>query len=264
MNRLLKTIAIAISLAFCLIILADSRNISIARETISQENQPPETVAAIARPLTVRLLGDYVAGSGAIVAHQGSTYRVLTCDHVVALDPSKGDPSKGFKVLTSDGAEYSASKSDRFNFGDLDLAIVEFTSDRQYAVATLESDRNLSLMQPVYVAGFPNYQKKLDRLESTLNLGINAYSIGNGLISLLLNQPLEQGYQIGLNNEIYIGMSGGPVFNQQGELIGIVGRTKYAFGGVDAYRFADGSEPSPKLLEQMQSASWAIPIDRVS
>jgi S1-C subfamily serine protease len=258
MNRRLKTIALGISLVLCLIFLGDIRHFSIARENPSSSDRNPAIVSAIAHQLTVRLIGDYAAGSGVIIGHHGSTYQVLTCDHVIALDP------RGvFQVLTSDGAAYSARKRDRFNFADLDLAVVEFTSDRTYPVATVSSDQNLSLMEPIYVAGFPNYQQKLDKLESTLELGIQPYFFSSGVVSLLLNQPLEQGYQIGITNEVYIGMSGGPVFNQKGEILGIIGRTQYAFGGVDAYRFADGSEPSPRLFEQMRSASWAIPIKKI-
>ncbi len=258
MNRRIKTIALGISLMLCLIFLADMRHFSIARENLSSPERNPAIVSAIAHQLTVRLIGDYTAGSGAIVGHQGSTYQVLTCDHVIALDPRAV-----FQVLTFDGAAHSGVRSDRFNFGDLDLAVVEFTSDRTYPVATFSPDQNLSLMEPIYVAGFPNSQKKLDKLESTVDLGIQPYFLSSGVIALLLNQPLEQGYQIGITNEVYIGMSGGPVFNQEGKIMGIIGRTKYAFGGVDAYRFADGSEPSPRLFEQMRSASWAIPIKKI-
>lgn len=260
MNRRLKIIAQVISLMLGWMLLTGVREFSIARESIAKENlspseQNPAIVSTIAHQLTVRLMGDYAAGSGVLIGHQGSVYQVLTCAHVIALDPRAV-----FQVLTPDGAVYSAVKSDRFNFGDLDLAVVEFTSERSYPVALIAPKANLSLMEPIYVAGFPNYQKKLEQLESTLNLGIQAYFLSSGVISLLLNQPLEQGYQIGLTNEVFPGMSGGPVLNQKGELLGIIGRTKYSFGGIDAYRFVDGSEPSPRLFEQMQSVSWAIPI----
>ena len=76
MNRRLKTIALVISVILCLIILADSRKISIAREALSSPDQNPEMVGAIAHQLTVRLIGDYTAGSGVIIGHQGSTYQV--------------------------------------------------------------------------------------------------------------------------------------------------------------------------------------------
>ena len=55
-------------------------------------------------------------------------------------------------------------------------------------------------------------------------------------------------------------MSGSPIFNTDGFLVGIHGRGKYRDPGFGVYIFEDGSEPSPAQLEQMIEASWGIPI----
>ena len=68
------------------------------------------------------------------------------------------------------------------------------------------------------------------------------------------------GYQIGYTNDIENGMSGGPVIDSQGHLVGINGRLKHPFNGIYSYRFPDNSMPSQEQFLQMQSLSWAIPI----
>ncbi|WP_202224630.1 serine protease [Okeania sp. KiyG1] len=221
------------------------------------KNNP--TVEAIAKPLTVRLLGENIAGSGAIISRKGTEYFVLTCAHV--LDSNQENK---LTVLTVDGKEYSAQKDTRFNFRELDLAIVKFSTNNEYQVAVINVNLNLSLGERVYVAGFPNYEKKAVNLVPTIDLGIKPYNLTKGKVIHLLNLSLERGYKIGMSNEIEIGMSGGPVLNQNGELVGIIGRAKYAFGGFDAYRFSDGSQPSEELLDELVGASWAIPINKLN
>ncbi|MGK7922906.1 MAG: serine protease [Trichodesmium sp.] len=216
-------------------------------------------VEKIAQPITVRLVGENIAGSGVIISQVGNDYFVLTCAHVI----DSNQESK-FVVLTSDGKEYTANKDTRFNFRDVDLAIVKFSTDNHYPIAIMDSDFNLSLGEEVYVTGFPNYQQQAVSLVSTVDLGIKPYNFTKGKVIHVLNLPLEKGYKIGMSNEIEVGMSGGPVLNTNGELVGIIGRTKYAFGGLDAYGFADGSQPSEELVEEFSIASWAIPITKLN
>ncbi|WP_199248379.1 serine protease [[Phormidium] sp. ETS-05] len=208
------------------------------------------------RQFTVRLMGEQTAGSGVIVARHGQTYTVLTCAHVIAWDGGEE-----LQVMTHDGSTHIATRNHNFDLGDLDLAVVQFTTNQDYPTAPIDANNpNLALQQPVYVSGFPNSTPNGSKLETGLASLMTSYLMSSGDLVLVLDRPLERGYQIGLSNDIYIGMSGGPVLNHQGYLIAIIGRTKYAFGGPSAYRFADGTDPEPELLSQMESASWAIPI----
>ncbi|WP_426547675.1 S1 family peptidase [Dapis sp. BLCC M126] len=216
-------------------------------------------VEKIAQPITVRLLGDNIAGSGVIISQVGSDYFVLTCAHVI-----DSNREAKFVVLTSDGKEYIAQKDSRFNFIDIDLAVVKFSTNNQYPVAIANDNFNFSLGEEVYVTGFPNYEQKSVNFVPTVDLGIKPYNFTKGKVIHVLNLPLEKGYKIGMSNEIEVGMSGGPVLNQDGELVGIIGRTKYAFGGLDAYRFSDGTQPSEELVEELVVASWAIPIAKLN
>ena len=71
---------------------------------------------------------------------------------------------------------------------------------------------------------------------------------------------MEGGYQIGYTNDIEKGMSGGPLLNARGEVVGVNGVHAYPLWG-DPYQYKDGSEPNAALREQMSKYSWGIPID---
>jgi serine protease Do len=221
--------------------------------------QPSPSVAQTAKATTVRLVGEVVSGSGVIVARQGQTYIVVTCAHVV-----DADTGEGFKVLTSDGQSHSAQKDNYFQFGDLDLAVVKFSSRNNYKYVALGQYQNLTAGDRIYIAGYPNFQYRLGVWEESYNSGLQSYQFAAGQVSLLLAQPLENGYQLGITNDVINGMSGGPVLNAQGKLVGIIGRIKYAPGGIETYHFADGTVPSKKLFEQIESASWTIPVTNFS
>ena len=55
-------------------------------------------------------------------------------------------------------------------------------------------------------------------------------------------------------------MSGSPIFDARGKLVGIHGRGKYRDPSFGVYIFEDGSEPQPKELKLMVESSWGIPI----
>ncbi len=224
---------------------------------ISKKPELRKNPKEIARQITVRIITNPGAGSGVILLRKGQTYTVLTNDHVVS-DTWDGK----YKVLTSDGITHRAKQINSPKFGNLDLAIVQFTSNRDYRVAELGSSDALSLGKPVYASGFPNwYWANSNNPVSTLNWGLKAFKVTTGTLEMLPNRSLPLGYQMGYTNDVQNGMSGGPVLNAQGHLIGINGRLKYPFNGRDAYVFADGSKPSEGEFLQMEALSWAIPIN---
>lgn len=192
----------------------------------------------LARLTAVRIQTAKFSGSGTIVDRQGQTYTVLTSWHVVAND--RGDRT----IVTGDGRVHRPLGVPR-RLGDTDLAIVEFRANVEYKIALI-SGRSATMGEPLLAAGFPT--------------GAGVLAVARGFVELLLSKSLPQGYSLGYTNEVKIGMSGGPIFNAKGFLVGINGRGKYRDPGFGVYAFEDGSEPTPELLEKMVKSSWGIPI----
>jgi len=229
------------------------------RTLAQSSSEVDSSVAEMAKLVTVRVLNKLGAGSGVIVDRQGQTYTVLTCDHVA--NPS---PDDRFTVLTPDGQIHSAYRKRLPSLEGVDLALIQFESRTSYRVAALGNSKYLSVGESVYASGFPNYQYQgSNSVEETLNWGLRAYRLTAGTIAMLLsNQSLPRGYQLGYTNDIEPGMSGGPVLDREGRLIGINGRGKHPIQGIDAFTFADGTTPSPELFKRMEALSWAVPISR--
>ena len=221
------------------------------------------TAAKIANQVTVRILTKFGSGSGVVFKHEGQTYTVLTNNHVVT-----DSPEDGYEILTSDGNIYPAKQVNGVNTKKLDLALVKFTSPEDYQVVTLPKSKAISEGEKVYASGFPAWHfvfkgKKITKMEETRNWGVKAFKLKTGTIKMQLTKTLPGGYQLGNTNDIFQGMSGGPALNQQGDLIGINGLLKYPFQGIDAFTFTDGTIPKKEDYLQMESLSWAIPIDNI-
>lgn len=192
----------------------------------------------LARQTAVRIQTGKSFGSGTIVRRQGQTYTVLTNWHVVAI--VRGDRT----IVTGDGILHQPLGVPR-RLGDTDLAIVEFRSAIEYKVAPISAEP-AAVGEPLLAAGFP--------------AGAEVLAVAGGFVELLLPKSLPQGYSLGYTNEVKIGMSGGPIFNAKGFLVGINGRGKYRDPDFGVYAFEDGSEPTTELLEKMVKSSWGIPI----
>ncbi len=164
----------------------------------------PTEVNNIAQTFTVRIDGDGI-GSGVIFERKGETYFVLTNRHVVSKDGR-------YEIHTQDGASYPVYYSKELP--GLDLAVLQFNSNKNYPSANLGNSDQTREGMTVYVVGWA------DRLP-----GINerSYQFTNGSIRSRLQNP-DEGYALVYNNEAIPGMSGGPVLDENGNLIGINGR----------------------------------------
>ncbi len=225
------------------LVLADS--IPYNQQNVKQNGN----IQFLAQQTTVRIQAQNASGSGVIVSQQGNSYRVLTSWHVVAFNDRHS-------ILTPDGRQYSSISVPR-QLGNTDLAIVQFRSNIQYQIARI-SALPVTVGEPVFAAGFPMYQG--NSLTTTFDLGIRAFRFTQGVVSLLPNKSLAQGYRLGYTNDVAVGMSGGPIFNSKGLLIGINGRMKNRDPDFGVYAFEDGSEPSQAMLARMIKSSWGIPI----
>lgn len=223
-------------------------------QTIPSYVLPDDTysqdIYRLAQSSSVRIVRDHTAGTGVIIYHQGDVYTVLTNWHVVE--------SAGFvQIMAADGQIYQLLQSPQ-RLGNIDLALVQFQSRDSYQVATVAAE-DPEVGEKVYAAGFPLYEQDNSSID-TISQGIQAFRLTQGEVSLILPKSLPSGYYLGYTNDTAIGMSGGPIFNTKGFLVGVHGRGKDRDPDFGVYTFEDGSEPSPKMLETMIDCSWGIPI----
>ncbi len=205
-----------------------------------------EELHQLCQSATVRVIKADSAGSGVIINRQGNIYSVLTNWHVV-------DASNPL-ILTADDEQYQLIEAPQ-QLGNADLALLKFYSEVEYPIPQMETTMP-QIGDTVYAAGFP---LEIDQSNS-LYLGNAAFRLTQGEVSVIPLKSLPQGYQLGYTNDTVIGMSGSPIFNDQGLLVAIHGRGKYRDPGFGVYIFEDGSEPTSEQLEQMIQSSWGIPI----
>jgi S1-C subfamily serine protease len=116
-------------------------------------------VEAIARSVAVeiKLQKDGSVGSGVIINKKGDLYTLVTNGHVVCGDRRCAELPSGesYNLGLADGQQYRVKASSiRLLGNDLDLAIIQFRSNRNYAVAKMAAPGNLKTEDKVYTADF--------------------------------------------------------------------------------------------------------------
>ncbi len=164
----------------------------------------PADINTIASEITVRIDGPK-GGSGFIVEKRGNIYYVLTNWHVV-------DRPGDYEIVTNDGKRYPIYYSLIRQLPNLDLAIIPFSSSQRYRVA-IPADANLiELGSPIYVAGWPR---------SGSSLGQRLFLSTTGTLNQRQNPRF--GYSLVYTNLVRSGMSGGPILDAEGKVIGVNG-----------------------------------------
>ncbi|WP_107805931.1 S1 family peptidase [Nodularia spumigena] len=217
-----------------------------------------EKVEQQARLITVKVLSspisnrDRLLGSGILVNRQHSTdestYRVITNNHVLQAGEAP------YFIETPDGKIHTAtSVVAKTQLQGNDLALLQFDAGNlDYDVAQL--GKKTSVGDSVIAGGFPlnnSARKSSDGAE---------FVIKRGQIEWVLDKALEGGYRIGYTNDVEKGMSGGPVLNCAGGLVGMNGLHAHPNWG-DPYIFQDGSYPTNAERAKMSEYSWAIPME---
>ncbi|OCQ96513.1 hypothetical protein AMR42_12845 [Limnothrix sp. PR1529] len=210
----------------------------------------PRQVSGVARSTVVRLMSSDRAGSGTLVGRSGRDYWVLTNWHVVA-------EGRFMTVLAPDGQRYRVLSRQRL--GENDLALVGFRASTSYPLAILSEER-VQVGDPVFAVGYAMYDRRT--YEPTLNQGLRPFRLLSGWVSLILPKPMPEGYQLGYTSPVEVGMSGGPVLDRWGAVVGVNGRSMGREADFGVYTFADGTDPDPELLITMERSSWGIPITR--
>jgi len=172
-----------------------------------------QEIAQLAILTTVEVnntLGFSASGSGVIIAKQGTIYTVLTTNHVVA------SLAQEYSIRTHLEKNYRAIRIQRLpkNDRDIDLALVQFQSREQYPVAPMGESKRAVVGSSIYVAGYPlpitfGSERKLE--------------FTGGIVSSRLDRT-SWGYGLRYQAVTRRGMSGGPVFDADGSVVGIHGQ----------------------------------------
>ena len=112
--------------------------------------QDASAVARIAKAITVRIEGA-TQGSGVLVKKEGNLYTVLTAWHVV----SGNQPGEELAIYTHDGKEHQLEQGSIQRLGEVDMAVLTFSSGSAYEVASVGEIKKVKYDDPIYVAGFP-------------------------------------------------------------------------------------------------------------
>ncbi|NES25129.1 MAG: trypsin-like peptidase domain-containing protein, partial [Symploca sp. SIO3E6] len=241
MNRQLLALVSCIGGLLLLPVSVFDLSLPTSKVFAQQQHQvSDEQLHQIAKSITVRVFsGNDDVGSGTLVGKQQRVYQVLTNAHVVTSD-------EPYRIQTPDGQIYQANLVENVNFGKTDLAMLEFQANGNYTIASLGRASALALNELVLAAGFPYNSEKL--------------VVNQGQFTQWKDQSLVGGYQMGYNNNIQQGMSGGPVLNPQGEVVAINSLGAYPILN-DAYKYENGEQPDPFALEELRQSNWGITIE---
>jgi Trypsin-like peptidase domain len=176
------------------------------------EAVPIEDIRSIAASITVRIDragSEGNQGSGVIVNRQGNTYTVLTNWHVVK---ERGE----YIIQSSDEIRHTVRYDNIQRVGNMDLAELKFTSNKVYKFAQRGNSNDVTQNEAIYVPGWINPSPSIRERAF--------YTAQGQVVTRSRSEDNEEGYSLGYSlNIVQIGMSGGPILNKEGLLIGING-----------------------------------------
>jgi S1-C subfamily serine protease len=192
-------------------------------------------VNQIAQAITVKVADSQGNGSGILLQKSGDVYTVLTAAHVI-----RGKTENQLIITTNGDQQHRViAGSIRRYQGDVDLAILKFRSINNYKLAELGNSNQLEGGMDIYVAGFP---------APTQVITESLFVFREGKVTANSKRAFKNGYGLLYSNDTLPGMSGGPILNEAGQVVGIHGQgdreqaTKIKTGfnaGIPISRFAD-------------------------
>jgi hypothetical protein len=137
---------------------------------------------------------------------------VLTANHVV----NKAGYGL-YEIITHDGQKYPMESARPLE--KLDLALVKFTSSKNYPIAKIANSQTVKEGETVYNSGFP--------IPSISNSQQRNYFFSPPAQITSRGRGENLGYDLFFSGSPRPGMSGGPILNDQGEVIGIYGKAEF-------------------------------------
>jgi serine protease Do len=205
--------------------------IVIASPAFARQALLPTDVAQIAKSTVVRIEPTINSpGSGVIIGRyqegRNNVYVVLTANHVVQykddeyyiITPATNTRSGKRRLKIKISTEKDIQK-----LPGVDLSVVRFRSQNDFQTATLGDSQFTTEGAGIYVAGFPNpgaaiKQRVFQFTSSLVSSRLDGESVEDE------TSPVENGYAISYTANTRAGMSGGPVFDVSGRVVGIHGQ----------------------------------------
>ncbi len=175
----------------------------------------PAEIRSIAQATVVSIKLNDSVGSGVIIHRQGDLYTLVTNRHVVCGRGlcTKLPVGERYNLTLPDGQKSRIPVSAiKLSNNGLDLAIIQFRSSRNYTMASVAAPGSLKARDLVHTAGFPYEQP--------------GFYFDSGNAIAVVNKRLRGdsgGYSVIYDANTLPGMSGGGVFNSNGQLVAIHG-----------------------------------------
>ncbi|MEQ8994888.1 MAG: serine protease [Coleofasciculus sp. B1-GNL1-01] len=175
-------------------LIGSSAIVMVQPQVAVSQTLDEQAIASLAKEVTVIINGQN-PGSGVLIAKQGNTYYVLTANHVV---PTPDE----YEIITFDGTKHTLDYDTVKKLPDVDLAVVQFTSNQSYRVAQLGNSDTVVEGATIYISGWPHPGEAITQ---------RIFQITSGKISGRSQSSLEDGYALVYTNvkqwEITVGLS---------------------------------------------------------
>ena len=199
-----------------------------------------ESLERLAKERSVRIESSQSGGTGVLVHYQDGQYTVLTAAHVV-------EDQVPYQVITADQSTYQITPSQIQVLPQTDLALFSFQSSKRHPIAILGDSTQLPVNSACFTFGFPTRDSQFS----------------SGQVVANVSQPLSGGEGLGCSAASTPGMSGGPILNPQGHLVGIntiiyfSGNDILFTAGVSTNRFLQLAQTDSRFPPPMTVAAMA-------
>ena len=154
---------------------------------------------------------------------------------------------QGIRVITPNNTPHFVTPDCIRFLPGVDLALLQFISDDIYRIAKMGDSTQSAVNALSFTAGFPG--ATVPGLEREINFT-------SGKMVLESEHSLGSGYTVVCSNTSLPGMSGGPVLNTKGELIGILGSSSTE--PFEAWSYAVSINTFLSLVPEFKTASFCL------